>query len=190
VIHRRHFLGVGLGAAWGATGCQPAVQSNDHITGGFTGVHDGRGHWLRDAQQADKGWPAPAKTFHTRILIAGRRRGRTGCRACPAPAKALNDFALLELEDTEAGGNSRGGESSRTAPARWVRTTFPCPATTPPRCRTCWKSWACARAWLADGNTDERHLCHSPQERLFFNGEWQDGLLPLQGVGADTLDTV
>jgi hypothetical protein len=34
---------------------------------------------------------------------------------------------------------------------------------------------------------DERHLCHSPQERLFFNGEWQDGLLPLQGVGADTL---
>jgi hypothetical protein len=34
---------------------------------------------------------------------------------------------------------------------------------------------------------DERHLCHSPQERLFFNGEWQDGLLPVQGVGAATL---
>ena len=34
---------------------------------------------------------------------------------------------------------------------------------------------------------DERHLCHSPQERLFFQGEWQDGLLPLQGVGAATL---
>jgi hypothetical protein len=31
---------------------------------------------------------------------------------------------------------------------------------------------------------DERHLCHSPQERLFFNGEWQEGLLPVQGVGA------
>jgi hypothetical protein len=34
---------------------------------------------------------------------------------------------------------------------------------------------------------DERHLCHSPQERLLFNGEWQDGLLPVQGVGAQTL---
>jgi hypothetical protein len=34
---------------------------------------------------------------------------------------------------------------------------------------------------------DERHLCHSPQERLFFNGAWQDGLLPVQGVGAGTL---
>ena len=35
---------------------------------------------------------------------------------------------------------------------------------------------------------DERHLCHSPQERLYFQGQWQDGLLPLQGVAAETLD--
>ncbi|MEI8171301.1 MAG: hypothetical protein WCG50_16650, partial [Rhodoferax sp.] len=34
---------------------------------------------------------------------------------------------------------------------------------------------------------DERHLCHSPQERLFINGAWQEGLLPVQGVGRDTL---
>jgi monoamine oxidase len=34
---------------------------------------------------------------------------------------------------------------------------------------------------------DERHLCHSPQERLFFRGEWQEGLLPVQGVGPETL---
>ena len=34
---------------------------------------------------------------------------------------------------------------------------------------------------------DERHLCHSPQERLFFNGQWQEGVLPLQGVSANTM---
>ncbi|HPP99102.1 MAG TPA: FAD-dependent oxidoreductase, partial [Ottowia sp.] len=34
---------------------------------------------------------------------------------------------------------------------------------------------------------DERALCHSPQERLFIDGHWQDGLLPVQGVGAATL---
>jgi hypothetical protein len=34
---------------------------------------------------------------------------------------------------------------------------------------------------------DERHLCHSPQERLFFNGAWQEGLLPMNGVGPQTL---
>jgi hypothetical protein len=34
---------------------------------------------------------------------------------------------------------------------------------------------------------DERYLCHSPQERLFFNGAWQDGLLPMHDVSAHTL---
>ena len=34
---------------------------------------------------------------------------------------------------------------------------------------------------------DERHLCHSPQERLFFEGAWQEGLLPVHGVGPGTL---
>ena len=34
---------------------------------------------------------------------------------------------------------------------------------------------------------DERHLCHSPQERLYFQGQWQAGLLPVDGVGASTL---
>jgi hypothetical protein len=29
---------------------------------------------------------------------------------------------------------------------------------------------------------DERHLCHSPQERLFIDGQWQEGLLPLQDM--------
>src|SRR5260221_7248460 len=25
---------------------------------------------------------------------------------------------------------------------------------------------------------DERHLCHSPQERLYVGGQWHEGLLP------------
>ncbi|MEO5669848.1 MAG: hypothetical protein ABIR26_04065, partial [Ramlibacter sp.] len=33
---------------------------------------------------------------------------------------------------------------------------------------------------------DERHLCHAPQERLYFRGEWQEGLLPVQDVGDAT----
>ena len=31
---------------------------------------------------------------------------------------------------------------------------------------------------------DERHLCHSPQERLFIDGEWHEGLLPPAEDGA------
>jgi len=29
---------------------------------------------------------------------------------------------------------------------------------------------------------DERYLCHAPQERLYSNGYWQDGLWPTLGV--------
>jgi hypothetical protein len=33
---------------------------------------------------------------------------------------------------------------------------------------------------------DERTLCHAPQERLYVEGGWQDGLLPVAGIGAST----
>jgi hypothetical protein len=34
---------------------------------------------------------------------------------------------------------------------------------------------------------DERHLCHSPQERLFFDGAWHEGLLPPAAPGSPAL---
>jgi hypothetical protein len=34
---------------------------------------------------------------------------------------------------------------------------------------------------------DERDLCHAPQERLFVDGAWQDGLLPAAKAGSSTL---
>jgi hypothetical protein len=33
---------------------------------------------------------------------------------------------------------------------------------------------------------DERHLCHSPQERLFMDGAWAEGLLPPAEPGSAT----
>ena len=35
---------------------------------------------------------------------------------------------------------------------------------------------------------DERHLCHSPQERLFFRGHWYEGLLPVPDDDPAALD--
>ena len=70
MIDRRSFLATGLGAAWAATGCR-AADSLAHIAGGFTGVQAERGHLLRDGLQSGRVWPAPAKIFKTRVVIAG-----------------------------------------------------------------------------------------------------------------------
>jgi hypothetical protein len=29
---------------------------------------------------------------------------------------------------------------------------------------------------------DERYILHAPEERLLFNGQWQDGFIPTEGV--------
>jgi glycine/D-amino acid oxidase-like deaminating enzyme len=34
----------------------------------------------------------------------------------------------------------------------------------------------------AEGRPSEQHLCHAPQERLFFRGKWQAGLRPQTGL--------
>ena len=184
VIDRRHFLGTGLGAAWAATGCQPAANANAHIHGGFTGVQPERGHSLRDGAQGGTGWPAPTKTFKTRVLIAGG--GVAGLAAARSlRLRGMNDFVLLELEDS-AGGNSRRGEMAGL-PCPLGAHYLPLPGDDAPEVQDLLEELGLRKRVSGRWQYDERHLCHSPQERLFFNGEWQDGLLPLQGVDEDTL---
>jgi hypothetical protein len=43
---------------------------------------------------------------------------------------------------------------------------------------------------IADGHFDERHLCHSPQERIFLHGRWQEGLEPESGVSKEHRDQI
>ncbi|MFZ2308050.1 MAG: NAD(P)-binding protein [Rhodoferax sp.] len=182
-MDRRHFLLTGLGTALGATGCQSASDTA-HITGGFIGIDQQRGHWLRDGLQGGKPWPAPAKVFKTRVVIAG------GGVAGLAAARALrlrgeDDFALLELEDT-AGGNSRASAIAGLACPQGAH-YLPLPGDDAPEVQDLLEELGLRTRVAGRWTYDERHLCHSPQERLLFRGEWQEGLLPAQGVGAETL---
>ena len=183
MIDRRSFLSTGLGAAWAATGCQ-AADGLDHIAGGWTGVQAERGHWLRDGLQGGRAWPAPAKIFKTRVVIAGG--GVAGLAAARAlRLRGMDDFALLELEDS-AGGNSRGAEMAGIACPQGAH-YLPLPGDDAPEVQDLLEELGLRQRVAGRWQYDERHLCHSPQERLFFNGEWQDGLLPVHGVAASTL---
>ena len=99
-MHRRQFLSTAL---LPLAACQPQADVS-HISGGFTGIGHARGHLLQKAQA----WHTPSRTRQTDVLIAGG--GVAGLAAARGlRLKGVEDFALLELEDS-AGGNSRAGQ--------------------------------------------------------------------------------
>jgi predicted NAD/FAD-binding protein len=183
-MKRRQFIAAA--SALPLLGCEKSHQIED-IQGGFTGVDDERGHLLRDS----KSWGTPSKTRKTKIVIAGG--GVAGLAAARAlRLQGMNDFVLLELED-RAGGNSKGGavngkNGSILCPlgAHYL----PVPSEQAPQTadlRDLLEELGVRQRIAGRWQFDERYLCHSPQERLFFNGAWQDGLLPIQDVSVHTL---
>ena len=183
VFDRRQFLGAGLGAAMAGAGCR-APHDAAHIAGGFNGVDVARGHWLRGTLASGKPLPGPTKVYQTQVLIAGG--GVAGLAAARAlRLQGIDDFALLELEDS-AGGNSRSAVVGGLACPMGAH-YLPLPSDDAPEVQDLLEELGLRQRVSGRWQYDERHLCHSPQERLFFNGQWQEGLLPLQGVGAATL---
>jgi predicted NAD/FAD-dependent oxidoreductase len=176
-------LGASLGAALGTSGCQQG-QDASHITAGFNGTNPERGHWLRDTLGSGKPLPAPTRTFTTRVLIAGGGVAGLAC-ARALRLRGMDDFVLLELEDS-AGGNSRSTTLSGMACPMGAH-YLPLPSDDAPEVQDLLEELGLRKRLFGRWQYDERHLCHSPQERLFFQGQWQEGLLPVQGVGAATL---
>ena len=157
-------------------GCQPAPT----LEGGFTGTSPERGHLLRDSPRSAA--PAVVRTAHT-LILGGGVAGLAAARALRQ--RGYDDFALLELEDS-AGGNARAGSQGGMAHPLGAH-YLPLPTDDAPAVQDLLEELGLRRRVAGRWVYDERHLCHSPQERLLFQGQWQDGLLPVQGVEPETL---
>jgi predicted NAD/FAD-dependent oxidoreductase len=139
----------------------------------WVGAAHERGHRLRDKSGS---LPSPSASHRAGALVIGG--GIAGLSALRALVRAgVEDARLLELED-EVGGNSRDHRIEGIACPLGAH-YLPLPG---PHAHE-------VSEWLHEVGLMrvdpvrrtsvpvERHLCHSPQERLFVDGAWQDGLL-------------
>lgn len=182
------------GAAWClGTGLLPGCREagvttlRPGIAGGWVGAQVDRGHAWRDGRLRPSPPGEPVQRVHTLIIgagVAGLSAARGLMRA------GIDDFALIDLED-DPGGNARGHQIQGMRCPLGAH-YLPVPDDGAEE----------VAAWLAELGLirrqggrwvgDERHLVHSPHERLFvpdgglsqpqakgfWRGRWQEGLLP------------
>ena len=150
------------------------AKAERSITGGFVFESQNPGHAIRDRRQI----PAPKQSVKVPIVIVGG--GMAGLSAAWwLEKKGFHDFVVLELEK-EAGGNSRYGQNEVSA-YPWGAHYVPVPNADSVLVRELFTELGL----FVDGHWDERWLCHSPQERLFLHGRWQEGIEPDIGLTAE-----
>jgi NAD(P)-binding Rossmann-like domain len=179
--------------ATGSTGSGATTRSAKNISGGFIGPDFASGHRLHARQSS------PDKTVSRQAKIVILGAGIAGLGAAWSLSKqGVSDFVVLELEG-QAGGNSRGHRINNMACPMGAH-YLPVPLNPQGKADASGEGLEPVRQVLSDlGLMDlrsgrwqvsaagERHLCHSPQERLFFKGAWHEGLLPTADLADATL---
>ena len=150
--------------------------------GKFVGTSHEAGHKLRDGFR-----PVPAADAWstTEVVIVGG--GVAGLSAARKLKKAGVDFVLLELEP-EVGGTAVGGESPVVA-YPWAAHYLPVPLSHNTELIELLDDMHLLEGRTDDGSpiVAEQFLCRDPQERLFIDGKWQEGLFPWAQASHDDI---
>lgn len=177
-MERRQFIrwmmtvsgGLGLG--------MQACRTQRKIPGSIVGASAAIGHMLRD-----KAFEAPTLFEEKKVVIVGG--GISGLSAAMHLSKAgVDDVVLLELE-AHTGGNAASGSNEYSK--------FPYGAHYVPIPNNELKDYT---AFLEEAGVitgyenelpiyNELYLCHDPEDRLYINGKWQEGIVPNYGLSKD-----
>lgn len=185
-MDRRRFLIAAAGTA--LAGCERIGDDAAHFLAGL-GLREpspivlrpgmAEGHALRDARH----WPPP--TGERRVDVAILGSGVGGISAAWQLSRAgLRDFVMLE--GPEFGGNAAGGRFGDIGFPRGAH-YLPLPSAESTHVREMLADVGVIERDPFDARPrfDERALVHAPEERLFHDGAWQDGLLPDSDVHHD-----
>lgn len=141
--------------------------------GGWVGAQHERGHALRDRKSGSL--PTPALQRRAGVVVVGAGVAGLACARALA-ARGMADVHVFDLEDAP-GGNSRGHRiAGMDCPlgAHYL----PVPGEHATEVVQLLEELGLRRTVNGRAVYDERHLCHSPQERLYMAGHWHEGLLP------------
>lgn len=178
MIGRRSFLLATAGmAALGGCSKIRLFETTPQVS--YPGMREG--HFVRDKDAL----PAPSAELTTDVVILGG--GVAGLSAAWKLAKeGFHGFTLIN--GPEFGGNAAGG---RFGELRYPRGAhyLPLPSLESTHIREMLSELGVI---LADPMSsrpyfDEACVVHAPDERLYFNGEWQDGLLPARGISSEEM---
>ena len=158
-------------AALALPACRPSRAPG--YDGGWVGAGHERGHRLREPRSG--GLPAPSVQRRAGVLVVGAGVAGLAC-ARALVARGIDDVQLFELEDS-VGGNSRGHRLAGMACPLGAH-YLPLPGEAAHEVLDLLAELGLCRSEHGRRVYDERHLCHTPQERLFIDGRWQEGLLP------------
>ena len=180
-MDRRSFLlgagGAGVLAAASAAGYWRWQEITPHIHA----AGRAEGHFLRDLQGRGT-LPPPSAQIDTDIVILGS--GIAGLTAAWKLKKEGKQDVLV-IDGPEAYGNAAGmhlGGYACPTGAHYL----PLPATDAFHVREILHDTGILlrNPTAAKPYYDERFLLHEPQERILFDGRWQEGVLPKEGVAA------
>lgn len=146
------------------------------VPGKICGAAASVGHMLRG-----KPLPVPEEIIETEYVIVGG--GVAGLSAARWLQKSgVNDFILLEL-DSQEGGNAISGKNPVSA-YPWGAHYLPLPSSDMKEMLDFLQENNVITGFDSAGKPvfNDYYLCFDPEERLYINGHWQDGLVPHFGL--------
>ncbi len=181
MLDRRELFSALLGTHVAAlAGCaRQAVPPQGELLGPNIGV----GHRIRDGYRPQ---PTAADIEAVDVVIVGG--GIAGLSAARRLRQAgLQDFVVLELENV-AGGTARSGSDGRFS-YPWGAHYIPTPMADSRALVRLLDEMDVLERVLDDGTpvVAEQYLCRDPQERVFYDGQWHEGLYPTAAADSDDL---
>ncbi len=176
---RREFLTSMLGVVAASSACRRPRRA---VPGEIRGARVSLGHELRKPGPLGE----PARTLTTRVLIVGA--GASGLGAAWRLAQlGERDVMLVDLE-REVGGTARGGRDG-VVPYPWGAHYVPVPRADNVALVRLLGEMGAIEGTDAHGDPipAEGLVVRDPEERIFLDGSWREGLYPRHGASPEDL---